>query len=93
MLFGNETEVQTLAKILGYESTDTESCVKFVTSYSPSEEGTSVDKQIFKQSRLVLISMDKNGAILDEYSFVEDKHNIIQVPSILIEESLVVDTC
>ena len=36
--------------------------------------------------------MDKNGAILDKYSFETDAHEIINVPSVKLEDHEVIDT-
>ena len=37
--------------------------------------------------------MDKDGAVLDEYSFTDQTHNVISSESEKLEESQVVDTC
>ena len=88
-LFGNNNEISSMAKILGFESKDTEEWVKFVTSYKPSSD----KDENQKKQRITLISMDKQGAILDIYKFDSDTHDIILVPSEQLEENQVVDTC
>jgi sugar/nucleoside kinase (ribokinase family) len=50
-------------------------------------------KKNVKNKRLVLISKDKNGAILDDYSFSDNQHNVIEVDSEKVEEKDVIDTC
>ena len=87
-LFGNLVELKALAKILSFESWDTEEWIKFVASYKPE---FNEEENNHSQSRLVLISMDKNGAILDNYSFITGIHEIIIVPSVKIEDHEVVD--
>ena len=90
LLFGNNSEICTLAKILGFDSKDTEEWVKFIASYPPA----SSQDQSFKitTERLILISMDKDGSILDKYSFETNIHEIINVPSVKLEDNEVVDT-
>ena len=90
-MFGNYHEFKTLAKILGTETTSIEECIRVVASYKPSRDDDSLQNE--KQERLVLMTMDKDGAILDNYSFVTEIHEIVKVPSIKLEEHEVVDAC
>lgn len=62
------------------------------------EEAEQLIKEVAKlpknntNNRIVLISMGKEGAIFDNYSFENDTHDILTVPSVELEQSLVVDT-
>ena len=80
-VFGNLIEFQTLTD---NKYTEAEDVVKAVACST---------KHNTDRNRIVLISMDKHGAILDNYSFKDDTHEIVTVPSQILEDSQVVDTC
>ncbi|CAI2373723.1 unnamed protein product [Moneuplotes crassus] len=83
MLFGNYNEFKTLATLMGITYETKEEMLNKISSYKKNKEN----------KRVVLMSMDKEGALLDEYDFEKDTHLQVFEESELLTKEQVVDTC
>ena len=91
ILFGNYQELACLTNKLGFKSFDPEECIRFIVDYNSNKDNEDALNEK-KKTWLALISMDKNGAILDSFSPSTRVHKIIKVPSIKLDDHEVVDT-